>query len=94
MIEPKRNQSSDQTLGQALRYIGGVREHLANPEDEVEGLIIAHEANERLHYALKAAPMQDATLIILHLPAIQLTMYEFLDLKPVIASRRGQIPIR
>jgi len=52
VIELKRNQSSDQTVGQALRYIGWVKQRMAEPEEQVEGLIIAHQAEEALHYAL------------------------------------------
>jgi hypothetical protein len=52
VIELKRGQTSDETVGQVLRYMGWVREKLASPGDEVHGLIIAHEPDERLHYAL------------------------------------------
>ena len=54
VIELKRDQTSDQTVGQALRYIGWVQENLAEPKDQVEGLIIAHQADEQLRYALKS----------------------------------------
>ena len=52
VIELKRNQTSDQTVGQVMRYMGWVRKHLARPEDRVEGLIIAHEADASIGYAL------------------------------------------
>lgn len=53
VIELKRNQSSDKTVGQALRYIGWVKENLAESSESVEGLIIAHQADETIRYALK-----------------------------------------
>lgn len=52
VVELKRNQSSDQTVGQVLRYMGWVEENLANGES-VEGLIISRVADERLRLALK-----------------------------------------
>jgi len=53
VVELKRNQTSDDTIGQVLRYMGWVQEHLANGES-VEGLIVAHGADEKLIYAIKA----------------------------------------
>ena len=38
------------------RYIGYVRTHLAKPGQPVEGLIIAHDADEPLRYAVAAFP--------------------------------------
>ena len=56
VIELKRDRSSDATVGQILRYVAWVRTHMAQPGDEVEGLVIAHEADKGLDYALSAAP--------------------------------------
>ena len=56
VIELKRNQTSDQTVGQLLRYIGWVKQNLAVGGDEVHGLIICHEADKALHYALSTVP--------------------------------------
>jgi hypothetical protein len=56
VIELKRKQSSDQTVGQVLRYMGWVMEHLAKPADRVEGLIVAHESDVSVSYALKVVP--------------------------------------
>ena len=53
IIELKRRQSSDQTVGQVLRYMGWVEEHLAEPRDRVEGLVIAHRDDASIRYALK-----------------------------------------
>ena len=49
-------QTSDQTVGQLLRYIGWVKQNLAEDKDEVHGLIICREADEALHYALSTVP--------------------------------------
>jgi hypothetical protein len=56
VIELKRNQSSDQTIGQLLRYIGWVKRHLAADGEEVYGMIICRKADEALHYALITVP--------------------------------------
>jgi len=55
VIELKRGQTSDDTLGQVQRYMGWVQEELASESETVGGLIIAHDSSERLRYALKAA---------------------------------------
>jgi hypothetical protein len=52
VIELKRNQSSDATIGQILRYIGWVKIHLAKPGEDVEGLVISHSADDKIRYAL------------------------------------------
>ena len=56
VIELKRDKSSDQAVGQTLRYMGWVKEHLCQGGEEVKGLIICQEADERLEYALKMTP--------------------------------------
>ncbi len=56
MVELKRAQTSDDTVGQVLRYMGWVGSHLAESGESVEGLIIAHDNDARLHYALMGAP--------------------------------------
>jgi hypothetical protein len=56
VVELKRNQSSDQTIGQTLRYIGWVRKHLAKDGQSVEGLIIAHKMEEEARYAISTLP--------------------------------------
>lgn len=54
VVELKRNQTSDQTLGQLLRYMGWVRKNLADDEEPVQGVIIAAGTDPRLRYALTA----------------------------------------
>lgn len=56
VVELKRNQSSDQTVGQALRYVGWVKKHLAKDGQSVEALIIAHKAEKDAKYALSTLP--------------------------------------
>lgn len=56
VIELKRAQSSDDTVGQTLRYMAWVRKHLAERGDDVEGLIIAHEVDDKLRYAITETP--------------------------------------
>jgi hypothetical protein len=56
VVELKRNQSTDQTVGQALRYVGWVKKHLARDGQSVEALIIAHKADKDAHYALSTLP--------------------------------------
>jgi len=52
VIELKRNQTSDDTVGQILRYMGWVKEKLAK-NDSVKGVIIGYSNDEKLNYALK-----------------------------------------
>jgi len=56
VIELKRNQSSDNTVGQALRYMGWVRRNLAAEGGTIEGLIICGEIDRKLQYALDGQP--------------------------------------
>ena len=54
VIELKRGQSTDQTVGQVLRYMGWIDRNLARPAGKsVEGLIIAHELDKSTSYALQ-----------------------------------------
>jgi hypothetical protein len=59
VIELKRDQASDVTVGQVLRYMGWVKAHLAQPDEDVSGLVIAHESEDALQYALSAVPSVD-----------------------------------
>jgi hypothetical protein len=56
VVELKRNQSTDQTVGQALRYVGWVKKHVATAGESVEALIIAHKGEKNLQYALHTLP--------------------------------------
>lgn len=56
VVELKRDQTSDDTVGQVLRYMGWVRCNLAEADAKVEGLIICQEIDKRLQYALDGQP--------------------------------------
>jgi len=56
VVELKRNQTSDSTVGQILRYMSWVRKRLAAPNETVEGLIVCHETDRKLLYALDGQP--------------------------------------
>lgn len=56
VVELKRAQTSDDTVGQILRYIGWVRQNLTKKDERVDGLIIAHAADDRLRYAISELP--------------------------------------
>lgn len=51
VIELKKNQTSDDTVGQLARYMGWVKENLN--DDSVTGIIIAGSFSKRLYYAVK-----------------------------------------
>jgi hypothetical protein len=56
VIELKRDQTSDRTVGQILRYMGWVKKNLATQTETVEGLVIALSGDDRLRYALLPVP--------------------------------------
>lgn len=59
VIELKRGRNSDSTVGRVARYVGWVTEHLANEDETVEGLVIAHVGDEKIRYALNVLPNID-----------------------------------
>lgn len=54
VIELKKNQSSDDTVGQVTRYMGWIMEKKG--DKNVRGIIISAEPDRRLEYALKMVP--------------------------------------
>ena len=56
VLELKRDRASDVVVGQTLRYMGWVQEHLCSPAQSVNGCIIAHAQDEKLQYALNQVP--------------------------------------
>lgn len=60
VIELKKNQTSDDTVGQVARYMGWVREHLKDLN--VQGVIIAGQYDKKLDYALKMFPNTEVYL--------------------------------
>ena len=55
VIELKRGMTSDETIGQVLRYVGWVQENIAEEGTKVHGWIIAGDYDEHLRLAAKAA---------------------------------------
>jgi hypothetical protein len=53
VIELKRGQTSDATVGQVLRYMSWAEENVAEKGQAVEGIIIAREIDDALRYAVK-----------------------------------------
>ena len=56
VVELKRNETSDSVVGQVLRYMGWIKQHLAEPGDDVHGLIVGHEGDDGLRYAVLTVP--------------------------------------
>jgi hypothetical protein len=54
VIELKRNQTSDDTVGQLTRYMGWIKEK--KKDSGVKGVIICGEYDKKLDYALKMVP--------------------------------------
>lgn len=54
VIELKKNQTSDDTIGQLTRYMGWVKRHKG--DNNVMGVIIAGQHDRKLEYALKMVP--------------------------------------
>ena len=73
IIELKRNQTSDDTVGQLARYMGWLEENKTNGK-LTKGIIIAAQYDQRLYYALKK--MQDAEV---YLYRVDFKLTEFKD---------------
>ena len=56
VVELKRGRVSDVAVGQILRYMGYVKEQIAEPDQIVEGAIIALDDDPKLRWALAAMP--------------------------------------
>lgn len=56
VVELKRGRASDVVVGQILRYMGYVKEQIAEPHQRVEGAIIALDDDQKLRWALLAVP--------------------------------------
>jgi hypothetical protein len=56
VIELKRKQGSDSTVGQVLRYMNWVRENIATPGQRVRGIIVVPSVDESLRYAVRNLP--------------------------------------
>jgi restriction system protein len=56
VVELKRGRASDVVVGQALRYMGFVKEQLAEDDQTVEGAIIALDDDQKMRWALISVP--------------------------------------
>lgn len=56
VVELKKGRASDVVVGQVQRYMGYVKEELAEEDQEVKGVIIALEDDKRIRRALAVAP--------------------------------------
>jgi hypothetical protein len=58
ILELKRGFSSDEAIGQILRYVGWVKENIAESEQNVSGWIITGDYDEQLRLAASAADIK------------------------------------
>ena len=56
VVELKKGKAPDAAVGQTLRYMGFVKEELAEADQTVQGLIIAQDDDQRLRRALSMVP--------------------------------------
>lgn len=56
VVELKKGRASDAVVGQTLRYMSFVKDELAEDEQTVLGVIIAHEDDQRIRRALSMTP--------------------------------------
>lgn len=54
VIELKKNQTSDDTVGQLTRYMGWIKKHKKDPN--VHGIIVAGQFDRKLSYAMAMVP--------------------------------------
>ena len=59
VVELKKGRASDAVVGQLLRYMGYVKEELAEKDQAVRGAIIALEDDQRIRRALAVSPNID-----------------------------------
>jgi Holliday junction resolvase-like predicted endonuclease len=57
VVELKRDQTGDATVGQVLRYRAWVKKRLAKTGEEVEGLILCRDVDAKLRYAISELPL-------------------------------------
>jgi hypothetical protein len=80
VIELKRDQGDDEVVGQVSRYMGWIKQHRADQQGVgVRGIIVAHEATDRLRSA------------VLPHPNISLFTYQFgVVLAPVVSQSHAK----
>ncbi len=56
VVELKKTRSDDAVVGQVLRYMGWIRQHMSPADAGVAGIVIVPEMSDRLRYALSMVP--------------------------------------
>ena len=56
VVELKKGRASDAVVGQILRYMGYVKQELAEPNQTVKGVIIALDDDTKIRRALAITP--------------------------------------
>ncbi len=56
VVELKRGRATDVVVGQVLRYMGFVKEQIAEADQKVEGVIIALDDDKKMRWALMSVP--------------------------------------
>ena len=59
VVELKKGRASDAVVGQIQRYMGYITEFIAEDNQQVKGIIIALDEDQRIKFALKVAPNID-----------------------------------
>jgi endonuclease len=86
VVELKRGHSADRVVGQVARYMGWVRTHLAAAGQDVQGIVVAHEYDDRLRYAATAVP--GLTILTYHVT------FHLEPVPGVLASGISEVPVR
>jgi hypothetical protein len=71
VIELKKGRESDKVVGQTLRYMGWIKENLAKPKQNVRGIIIMKDKDERVTYAIQ--PVNDKIKVMYYQVVFKLT---------------------
>jgi restriction system protein len=56
VVELKRGRATDVVVGQVLRYMGYIKEQIAEADQTVEGAIIALEDDQKMWWSLSVVP--------------------------------------
>ena len=76
VIELKKDQGSDATIGQILRYMGWLKTNKTEKNQTVKGLVVCGNYNDKMAYALNCLPDIDAYIYRLHNNEIKFLPYK------------------
>lgn len=76
VIELKKGRASDRVVGQIQRYMGYIKDELAEKWQDVSGIIIALEDDQRIRRALSVA--QNIEFYRYEISSVQLRQFQFL----------------